>query len=437
MPVISTNTASNTALRYLNTNSDMQSGSLAKIASGRRIERASDDAAGLAVSTKLRSNISVLEQAAINADQGISVLQTADGALARMDDILQRMSTLAAQSINGGVDDATRAFIDAEFQQLVQELDDIASATNFNGGALLNGSYNEEFLLGTNGGVSAASTNRLSIDLGDFRISALKGYASVSTGQFSTGGASGNTYDYSNPDATLNSITGLGLGANAANIVIEVGTDDAAPFNNISTLDSDYESTTINLGAAGANITGSSSVQDLINAINDNNDIVRAGVDVNGQLVLTSTRQGLSMDAVGLNQFSSIGFGSDTLGSKPAATFTDVDGDRNGAGGEVGDTVSVRTIGDAEIAFNILDGAIFQIAQARAEVGAQISRFEFRADVIDASIENLTAANSAILDADIAEEQTGFTSYATLTEAAIAALAAANDLPSKLLRLLQ
>jgi hypothetical protein len=108
MPVISTNTAANSALRYLNINSDDQSSSVSKIASGSRITKASDDAAGLAVGTSLLSDVTVLTQSATNASHGSSILQTADGGMSSISDIVQRMRSLATQSLSGSVTNTER-----------------------------------------------------------------------------------------------------------------------------------------------------------------------------------------------------------------------------------------------------------------------------------------------------------------------------------------
>ncbi|MEP4337737.1 MAG: hypothetical protein ABJ360_15410, partial [Roseobacter sp.] len=140
MPVISTNTAANTAVRYLNSNAADQSESLAKLASGSNITKASDDAAGLAIATKISSDVATLEQASTNASHGISVLQTADGGAANVSDILERMKTLSSQSASGTVTDTERAYIQAEFEQLLEEIDGIAESTRYNGQSLLDGS---------------------------------------------------------------------------------------------------------------------------------------------------------------------------------------------------------------------------------------------------------------------------------------------------------
>jgi len=142
MPVIATNTSANTALTYLNKNSRDQSDSLAKLSSGSRIVRASDDAAGLAVGTRLKANIATLNAAANNAVQARSVLQTADGALARVGDILQRQKALSAQAVSGSVDATSRGFINQEFQALKAEIIAVGLNTRFNGTLLFDGNYN-------------------------------------------------------------------------------------------------------------------------------------------------------------------------------------------------------------------------------------------------------------------------------------------------------
>lgn len=274
MPVISTNTAANTALRYLNANSAAQSASVAKLSSGQRIQSAKDDAAGLATATNLAADAVVLEQASINAQQGTAVLQTADGALSQISDILQRMKSLTAQAQSGSVDDEGRANIDAEYQQLLEEVGDIATSTNFNGQSLLDGegdyATGVSFLLGT------SSTDTLTVTIG--------------------------------------------------------------------------------------------------------------GV----------TAEDLAIDS------------TDVTSAENAATAMDA-----------------------------VDAAINSISTARAEVGASLSRFEYRASVIDTSLENLDAAKSAISDVDLAAEQTNYTNMSTLTQAAIAALGQANSMSSSLLKLLQ
>ena len=139
MAVISTNLAANSAVRYLNANSADQTASLSKLASGSRIVSAADDASGLAISTRISSDVTALTQAATNASHGTSILQTADGGASNISDMLQRMKALASQSASGTVTDSERTYINAEFAQLVEEIDGISESTRYNGESLLDG----------------------------------------------------------------------------------------------------------------------------------------------------------------------------------------------------------------------------------------------------------------------------------------------------------
>uniref|UniRef100_Q07TJ6 Flagellin n=1 Tax=Rhodopseudomonas palustris (strain BisA53) TaxID=316055 RepID=Q07TJ6_RHOP5 len=139
MPVISTNTAANTAVRYLNVNSAQESSSLAKLSSGSKINKASDDAAGLAISTRISSDITTLQQASTNASQASSILQTADGGASNISDILARMKSLATQAASGTVTASSRTYIDSEFKQLIAQIDSIASGTRYSNESLLDG----------------------------------------------------------------------------------------------------------------------------------------------------------------------------------------------------------------------------------------------------------------------------------------------------------
>ncbi|WP_120496213.1 flagellin [Kiloniella sp. EL199] len=175
MPVVGTNTAANSAIRFLNNNSTDASKSVAKLASGSRIVRASDDAAGLAISTKLTGDVTALKQAATNASQAASILQVADGGLARVSDVLQRMKALASQSLSGSVTDTERAYINAEFLALDQEILGIETTTTFNGDALIDGTYNENFFVGLG---AAGVVNNIAADLSTVDVAAVTGSVS-------------------------------------------------------------------------------------------------------------------------------------------------------------------------------------------------------------------------------------------------------------------
>lgn len=274
MTVISTNTTANTALLYLNKNSAAQSKALAQLSSGSRITSAKDDASGLAIATGMKSDMAVLQQASTNVQNGTAVLNTADGALSNISDILTRMKTLTAQAQSGSSSTDDLSYINAEYTQLISEIDDIAGKTSFNGTALLDGT--SSYSTGVNFLVGTSSADTISVQLN--------------------------------------------------------GADSTS------------------LGIAGTDITSATS----------------------------------------------------------AAT-----------------------------AMGLLDTAISTISNDRANVGATLSRFSFRGDVINTSLENLTAAHSAITDADIAATQSTFSSAQTLTSAAISALSDANQMNQSLLKLLQ
>ncbi len=274
MPVISTNTAANSAVRYLNMNAAEESKSLSKLASGSRITQASDDAAGLAISTKISSDVSTLQQAATNASHGVSILQTADGGASNISDILVRMKSLATEAASGTVTDTERAYIDAEFSQLIDQVDTIATGTRYNGVSLLDGS-------------------------------------------------------------------------------------------------SDF--------AAGTDIVVGSDASDSITVTID------------------------ALDATTLAIAS----------------------------------LTVDSQASAETSLTALTAAIDTVSSARANIGALESRFEFTSNSIASSIENLSAANSAIADVDVATEEASLASSQVKVQAAVAAASQANQMTQDLLKLMQ
>ena len=149
MPVISSNSAADTSLLYVNQNTLKENSDLAQLSSGSRVQKASDDAASLAIGTQLSADVAALSQAATNAATGASVLQTADGALAQTSAILSRLQVLSTESQSGSVDDTSRVAINTEYQQLLAELDSIQQQTKFNGSNLIDGTYSKSYLLGT------------------------------------------------------------------------------------------------------------------------------------------------------------------------------------------------------------------------------------------------------------------------------------------------
>ncbi len=145
---VATNSSANMAHRYLKTNDMEATRSLAKLSSGSRIVRASDDAASMAVGVKLKADVTGLKQAQVNASHAGSLLQMADGALQQISDVLIRMKSIATQSVNGALSDTERGYLDLEYQQLINQVDQIARYTTFNGDPLIDGTYAKDFLVG-------------------------------------------------------------------------------------------------------------------------------------------------------------------------------------------------------------------------------------------------------------------------------------------------
>jgi flagellin len=176
MPAITTNIAANSAVRYLNINSNQETSALSKLSSGSRITSASDDAAGLAISTRISSDVTALQQAATNAAQANAILQTADGGASNISDILARMKALASESASGTTVQSSRAYINSEFTQLTSEIDSIASGTRYSGQTLLDNT--SPFAgAGVTVLVGSGATDTISISLSDLRSTTLFGGA--------------------------------------------------------------------------------------------------------------------------------------------------------------------------------------------------------------------------------------------------------------------
>lgn len=390
MPVISTNTAANSAVRYLNINSQEQSASLSKLASGSRINKASDDAAGLAIATRIQSEITALEQAATNASHGISVLQTADGGASNIGDILQRMKSLASQAASGTVTDTERAYIQAEFAQLIEEVNGTATSTRYNGQSLLDGT--SEFATGVTVMVGSDSSDTIRV--------------------------------------TISALTSLALGLSsaaptaAANLVGGAGGYDASGGN----VSFDVNGVTVALTTTGGT-AGVYTAAQLVTAINtaltaaNPTTTVSAAVGGTGNLTISNSATGTT-SVIELDNFT---------GGLTAADLGFTDTSNRGTNG----TLSVGTQIGAQDALDVLDSAIDTVSKVRAELGATMSRFEFRSGTIATSTENLEAANSALIDVDIAAEQSRLASAKVKTQAAVAAAAQANQMPQDLLQLLR
>ncbi|GHE14329.1 flagellin N-terminal helical domain-containing protein [Klenkia taihuensis] len=408
---INTNTAAMNAYRNLSVNDSQMSKSLEKLSSGFRINRAADDAAGLAISEGLRSQIGGLKVAVRNAQDGVSVVQTAEGALAETTSILQRMRDLSVQASNdGGLSTAAKGNLQAEINQLNSELNRIASSTSFNGKKLLDGSYTGNFQVGANSGevISIAiGSNGAGMDATGLGVA---GIDLTGVGAFSSAAASGTASTVFTTNATSAAAATVAFtSSSAANSAFASGASatDAAAISEFAALDG-----TISVGGKSFNL---------------------ATVDYAG---VTTAADALTK----LNSAVDAALGN--VGSFTAAgnqlTFTMTDDAASSSAADIAKATPVFTAGSgADAAIAKLDDAISKVSTQRANLGAIQNRFEHTIANLNTAVENLSESESRIRDTDMASEMTNFSKNQILVQAGTAMLAQANSSSQSVLKLLQ
>lgn len=378
---INQNIAAMNSYRNLSATQGDLSKSLEKLSSGFRINRAADDAAGLAISEGLRSQIGGLKQAVRNSQDGISVVQTAEGALTETHAILQRMRVLAVQAANdGGLSADAKGNIQSEVSQLTDELTRIADTTQFNGAKLLDGNY---------------------------------------TGKFQVGANVGETISFAIGDAM--SATGLGVDSidlTTAGTPAVAGTVSAAAT---------YATTATFADISAVNAAGTAGVF-TVNGTNVDFSAVTNLADMNTALSTAGVQATVAWTAGGAMTFTSTGAGGATAvtssiaGTATAATIT-------------GAAPAVPS--GAEAAITAIDDAIKSVSTTRADLGAVQNRFDHTIKNLNVAVENLSASESRIRDTDMASEMVNFTRAQILSQAGTAMLAQANQIPQSVLSLLR
>ena len=452
--VINTNVMSLNAQRNLTTSSSALANSLQRLSSGLRINSAKDDAAGLAISNRMTTQINGLNQAVRNANDGISLAQTTEGALQEVTNNLQRIRELAVQSANATNSDSDRSALDQEVQQRLQEIQRIASQTSFNGRKVLDGSFgNALFQVGANVGETISvglSTSMRTSDIGQI--------ASATSGDLSAlFGEGGEAYSGSQ---SLSAITDFavatqfdGIGEQTYNGVT-VDWADYAPGADIddaaawleTELGAEYtvtvDGTTLNIAGpeaeAGEGLTLANG--DLTIALGDGD-----AVNVVGEF---ATAQELA-DAIGAavpGVFASVDSDGQIMISAGSA-FTvggeaDVLTDLGLAAGEVAaagnlTAVDVLDVAGANDAILRIDAALTSVSDLRGTLGAIQNRFESTINSIQTVSENLSASRSRILDTDFAAETAALTRAQILQQAGTAMVAQANTVPQNVLSLLR
>ncbi|WP_434639824.1 flagellin [Thermoanaerobacterium thermosaccharolyticum] len=414
--VINTNLSAINAWRALETNNTNTQKALQKLSSGYRINSAADDAAGLAISEKMKAQIAGLNMAQRNAQDGISLIQTAEGALNETQSILQRMNELAVQSANGANTDTDRAAIQKEMDQLAQEIGRIGQTTEFNTQKLLDGTFKSVFQIGAN------ENQNLSLNISDMRGVALgivgdtsaSGIASITTNVVAASGTITATFSDGTYSISFNSssneyhlldskgsIVGVSANGKAWNAGTSVTTTGVDTF----TLSSTVTAGTVTISGTDKNVTVSSSIQSskLDAGTYTYDDSTKQLKNSSGDIVATTTDGKTFTDSQGNTVL--------TLGS--AAT--------NGATFTVGG-IDVSTQSAANSAITKIQDAINKVSMERSKLGAYQNRLEHTINNLGTASENLTAANSRIRDVDMAQEMMEFTKDNILNQAATAML---------------
>ena len=442
---IISNYAANVAHRNLSASDEMATRSLSKLSSGTRVVSARDDAASMAIGARLNATTQALKTATVNVGQANSMLQIADGGMATIDDILVRMKTLAVQSSSGNLSDTERGFLNDEFTELRDEIDRIASSTNFNGIQLL----------GDGGDVA--------IEFGDL-AAAGSGEALVPVNGFDNFAITDNNYWATDTDTDLtdnNFEVNINYGAGDQVIMTVTSTIDGAADRTQSIDVTDFrtggttaigagESATLNFDELGLSFTVNTNFSASVATIRaDNTGASDFGTDTdfNGSGLDSAAGNVVTMAADNGQQLAnSIEFqvgGGNTANDRLSISLTSVDSGSLGTG--VGGTetalndatVDIATAAAAQSTVEVVTRAIDDLQRARAAVGTSQNRLDFAGQNLASTQENTESARSTLLDLDVAAEMTAFTSKQILVQSGVAMLAQANQMPQNLLRLLQ
>ena len=393
---VTTNTTAATAHRYLKTNEMDASRSMAKLSSGSRIVRASDDAASLAVGTKLKADVTALKQAQVNVNQASSVLQVADGGMSQIGDILQRMKALSVQSSSGSITDQERAYLNEEFTQLRTEIDNIASQTKFNGQALLEGAFQ-----------AAVDATTIGADF------ATLGITPRITGDV---GATAQQFQLAYTDA---SDTGTGT------FTLTTGGADG----DITTAGDNYTHTvTVSLTTGITNVLDNSIEFSEAGITFDlSNFVAGDGATAGGSSFAASATTGFDVTQAGSLDFQVGTLSTDKITvTIPSLKTADL---------AIGAS-SIDTAANAATASTALDSAINVVNGSRANMGASMSRLDFVSANLAVSVENLDSARSTLMDVDMAAEMANFSAKQVMMQASVSMMAQANQMPQQLLKLL-
>ncbi len=500
MAVIYTNVASLNAQRNLSNSAGSLATSLQRLSSGLRINSAKDDAAGLAISERFTSQIRGIDQATRNANDGISLAQTCEGALASAGDILQRIRELAVQSVNATNSSSDRAALQAEVSQLSAELDRIASSTSFNGQHLLDGSTTNTFQVGANAGevITTSTSNFRTDNYGNYRIGSLAATTTSSLGDLTVGSTptairsnAASASRVKGSAVTINGSLGsanvtVAAGASAKTVIAAINAKSSVTGVSASAqtkIDANltagqsysWNVTSNNSSAVAVSFTvGSPLNADAlsagVNAINDASSktgvTAQVNAATNGITLLNASGENITIFTNTGSAYAVIGGFTPSSASRTAIATGEIvlDSDKsfsvvsNGTGVSPNITtgltdffnakanaaqlqkvsqVDVGNVDAANRTISLVDAALQTINGQRARFGAVQSRFESTIANLRSTSENLSASRSRIRDTDFAAETANLTRNQILQQAGTAMLAQANALPQQVLTLLK
>jgi len=387
MPLnVISNFAANVAHRNLVTSDAAATTSLAKLSSGTRVVSAKDDAASLAIGSRLEAERTGLQQALVNAGQAVSMLQIADGAMAKVNDILVRMKSLAVQAGSGSLSGTERSMLNTEYQALTSEVDRIANDTEFAGTILVDGSI----------AVSTGSATAFAVGQGVQDITLVGNHSTASNASIS----------YNNTTGAFSVSIVEGAATNIFTGSIAAGTND------------------------GTNMTTGTVI-----TLTNTNTTNKIDIAVNTAFVFNAAHATGTLGISGTNTaifIFKVGTGTSATADEIIATISSVSASALGVA-----TTSVSTKTTADLSSVAISNAIDNLQDHRATIGANQNRLEFASANLATAVENTEAARSQLLDLDVASEMSNFVSKQILIQAGIAMLSQANQMPNNLLRLFQ
>lgn len=391
---VNTNVASLNTQRNLNTSSNSLSTSLQRLSTGSRINSAKDDAAGLQISNRLTSQVNGLTVATKNANDGISLAQTAEGALQQSTNILQRMRDLSLQSANGSNSTTERDALNSEVSQLKKELDRISNTTTFGGRKLLDGSFGTASFQ-----VGSAANEIISVGIDEMSAESLKG-----------------SYYQASGDSVSAPATGS---ASSGTITITTNAVDGAASG----------STKVTVNFKG-NETAEQAAAKVAAAINDAN--IGVGAFVDGDKISYVAKAGENASGTATGVINKIEFDGAVSGLTDVTAFT-----ASASGDSRVSDIDISSASGAQAAVLVIDDALKLIDSQRADLGAIQNRFDNTIANLQNIGENVSAARGRIQDTDFAAETANMTKNQVLQQAGTAILAQANQLPQSVLSLLR